>query len=62
MTDLTIQAKVIWEEVQTDLSKCEACKEVIYSNMFIPSVYIGNEKFEIGESKYCESCKASIED
>lgn len=58
---MEIEAKILWEETQTDLSKCEKCHEVIYSSMFIPVVYIGTEKLEIGEAKYCESCKNEIE-
>ena len=55
MAGYTIAIKIRWKKVQTDLSECSVCFDVIYSGMWqlFISVNGGNQETNC---KLCESC------
>lgn len=52
---LEIEIKVDWDQVQTDLSECTQCGEVIYSDMYVEILFVNNHPNPTGK-KLCEAC------
>lgn len=63
MSGLSIEIKMEWDKVQTDVSNCANCEEMIVSSMYELVVFMNNELCEKGtEIKICESCYQLIND
>lgn len=54
MTEPALTIEMYWEKRQTDVSKCRACREPIYSDMFV--AILATPKKETVIAKVCESC------
>ena len=56
MTFVKLDIKLEWERQQTDLSKCVACEDVIYSDMVQAFVRSGSTDEPIKSIVLCQSC------
>ena len=56
---MEIGLEAFWEQQAPDASQCRACKENIYSNMYVFVFQSLNDRAEI--AKYCERCFDSFE-
>ncbi len=55
MAELGIKVSWEFEAVQTDLSACAVCEEIIFSTMWQLIIKVIDEKV-ITETKICEAC------
>lgn len=66
MATIKVYFETLWKKEETDLRKCDTCKEIIFSNMYILVVKPVNQKKEIKKNEtdfvICESCQSIIDD
>ena len=59
MAEVTIEISYFFGKLNTDLSECNICEDIIYSNMFVLIMQFGkadNLKFIDADIKLCQSC------